>query len=166
MSIWPNGLGVWFVLWVHEVRGSNPRLALIFYWLKTQLWWCEIDKGDYEKVCQKWDSNPRPQKWTATWTQRLRPLGHPDQWWVYIEWSNGGKVFFFIFQCKCTCFLHQGLRIKYFFSGINTARLAQSVEHETLNLRVVGSSPTLGGYGFAKSWKVTGTIKFHSLFVL
>ena len=25
------------------------------------------------------------------------------------------------------------------------ARLAQSVEHETLNLRVVGSSPTLGG---------------------
>ena len=28
--------------------------------------------------CQKWDSNPRPQKWTATWTQRLRPLGHPD----------------------------------------------------------------------------------------
>ena len=26
----------------------------------------------------------------------------------------------------------------------NPARLAQSVEHETLNLRVVGSSPTLG----------------------
>ena len=26
------------------------------------------------------------------------------------------------------------------------ARLAQSVEHETLNLRVVGSSPTLGAY--------------------
>ena len=26
----------------------------------------------------------------------------------------------------------------------STARLAQSVEHETLNLRVVGSSPTLG----------------------
>ena len=31
-----------------------------------------------KKFCQKWDSNPRPQKWTATWTQRLRPLGHPD----------------------------------------------------------------------------------------
>ena len=27
---------------------------------------------------------------------------------------------------------------------MNSARLAQSVEHETLNLRVVGSSPTLG----------------------
>ena len=27
---------------------------------------------------------------------------------------------------------------------LTTARLAQSVEHETLNLRVVGSSPTLG----------------------
>ena len=29
-------------------------------------------------------------------------------------------------------------------SGEKYARLAQSVEHETLNLRVVGSSPTLG----------------------
>ena len=29
-------------------------------------------------------------------------------------------------------------------SSLPTARLAQSVEHETLNLRVVGSSPTLG----------------------
>ena len=29
------------------------------------------------------------------------------------------------------------------------ARLAQSVEHETLNLRVVGSSPTLGETLFA-----------------
>ena len=30
----------------------------------------------------------------------------------------------------------------------NSARLAQSVEHETLNLRVVGSSPTLGVHLF------------------
>ena len=36
-----------------------------------------------KSCCQKWDSNPRPQKWTATWTQRLRPLGHPDQIWTY-----------------------------------------------------------------------------------
>ena len=27
---------------------------------------------------------------------------------------------------------------------VTSAQLAQSVEHETLNLRVVGSSPTLG----------------------
>ena len=40
--------------------------------------WCN-EPGAMQKVfCQKWDSNPRPQKWTATWTQRLRPLGHPD----------------------------------------------------------------------------------------
>ena len=31
-----------------------------------------------------------------------------------------------------------------------TARLAQSVEHETLNLRVVGSSPTLGDQSFSQ----------------
>ena len=32
------------------------------------------------------------------------------------------------------------------------ARLAQSVEHETLNLRVVGSSPTLGEIFFPLSF--------------
>ena len=31
-----------------------------------------------------------------------------------------------------------------FYLDIHAARLAQSVEHETLNLGVVGSSPTLG----------------------
>jgi hypothetical protein len=34
--------------------------------------------------------------------------------------------------------------IHYKFLLKTIARLAQSVEHETLNLRVVGSSPTLG----------------------
>ena len=29
-------------------------------------------------------------------------------------------------------------------SDVDRARLAQSVEHQTFNLRVVGSSPTLG----------------------
>ena len=31
-----------------------------------------------------------------------------------------------------------------FYKPLLAARLAQSVEHETLNVRVVGSSPTLG----------------------
>ena len=31
---------------------------------------------------------------------------------------------------------------------INTARLAQSVEHKSLNVRVVGLSPTLGDFFF------------------
>ena len=38
------------------------------------------------------------------------------------------------------------------------ARLAQSVEHETLNLRVVGSSPTLGALFFALALTVTQAI--------
>ena len=33
-----------------------------------------------EKICQKWDSNPRLENQTVTWTQRLRPLGHPDSY--------------------------------------------------------------------------------------
>ena len=31
-----------------------------------------------QEICKKWDSNPRRKNPTATWTQRLRPLGHPD----------------------------------------------------------------------------------------
>ena len=42
-------------------------------------------------------------------------------------------------QRRCVC-----NTVNYIYSVL--ARLAQSVEHETLNLRVVGSSPTLGEY--------------------
>ena len=41
---------------------------------------------------------------------------------------------------SCMIPLHQ----RRFVGKLLSARLAQSVEHETLNLRVVGSSPTLG----------------------
>ena len=40
------------------------------------------------------------------------------------------------------------INIEIVMLRISIARLAQSVEHETLNLRVVGSSPTLGAYVF------------------
>ena len=36
--------------------------------------------------CQKWDSNPRRENPTATWTQRLRPLGHPDILRQMLQW--------------------------------------------------------------------------------
>ena len=46
-----------------------------------------------------------------------------------------------------------------------TARLAQSVEHETLNLRVVGSSPTLGDFSFYVRFKKNNcTSAFHFYF--
>ena len=47
---------------------------------------------------------------------------------------------------SCMIPLHQ----RRFISKLLSARLAQSVEHETLNLRVVGSSPTLGEMDFCK----------------
>ena len=39
---------------------------------------------------------------------------------------------------------------------MSKARLAQSVEHETLNLRVVGSSPTLGEQFFSPQTFLVG----------
>ena len=44
---------------------------------------------------------------------------------------------------------------KTFENSLENARLAQSVEHETLNLRVVGSSPTLGDLFFEFSTIIT-----------
>ena len=44
---------------------------------------------------------------------------------------------------------------------IDGARLAQSVEHETLNLGVVGSSPTLGEY--FESWIRSLLVVFPSI---
>ena len=40
------------------------------------------------------------------------------------------------------------IRPKMWDALVSVARLAQSVEHETLNLRVVGSSPTSGAAFF------------------
>ena len=51
-----------------------------------------------------------------------------------------------IFQ-DCLSFepiMYQIWKILFRINRVTIARLAQSVEHETLNLRVVGSSPTLG----------------------
>ena len=47
------------------------------------------------------------------------------------------------------------------------ARLAQSVEHETLNLRVVGSSPTLGTDGlFFKDFRFCKTSRQKKTIIL
>ena len=51
------------------------------------------------------------------------------------------------FRRNCSPVNYLRLKISYNSAATcqyNSARLAQSVEHETLNLRVVGSSPTLG----------------------
>ena len=67
-----------------------------------------------KKVCQKWDSNPRPQKWTATWTQRLRPLGHPD---LLVGMSTLSVQTLWVISTKIewgsTIFLKYNLLIKY-----------------------------------------------------
>ena len=48
----------------------------------------------------------------------------------------------------------------------NQARLAQSVEHETLNLRVVGSSPTLGDFfNYGIELRVSHVIICHNIAV-
>ena len=47
---------------------------------------------------------------------------------------------------------HHSLATIYF--GKPQARLAQSVEHQTFNLRVAGSSPSSGGDLFRKEFKL------------
>ena len=64
------------------------------YWVEksNKNFWRE--KLFEKNFCQKWDSNPRPQKWTATWTQRLRPLGHPDTMKYVLKMWGVGKWYF------------------------------------------------------------------------
>ena len=78
---------------------------------------------------------------------KLRQLG---RWAKTMGWDNLAKH---ICKCVTSC-------SKCDISTVTiTARLAQSVEHETLNLRVVGSSPTLGGGFEAKAAPKRSTIK-------
>jgi hypothetical protein len=51
-------------------------------------------------------------------------------------------------------------QVYYLYVCRYTARLAQSVEHETLNLRVVGSSPTLGDPIFALNYRIQGCYSY------
>ena len=70
---------------------------------------------------------------------------------------------------SCMIPLHQRrCHIRYIISSRQTAvwpfqqtqaRLAQSVEHETLNLRVVGSSPTLGVRPFCEPFSFGGRLR-------
>ena len=52
-------------------------------------------------------------------------------------------------ECKFLTVHVQYNKAFVFANKMQRARLAQSVEHETLNLRVVGSSPTLGAIIFS-----------------
>ncbi len=47
----------------------------------------------------------------------------------------------------------------------SVAWLAQSVEHETLNLRVGGSSPPLGAFGLRFKMGLTSELGHHTLFI-
>ena len=59
-----------------------------------------------EKSCQKWDSNPRLENQTATWTQRLRPLGHPDYVILEIDIIFGEPIMLIIHtKLKNICWL-------------------------------------------------------------
>ena len=54
--------------------------------------------------------------------------------------------------------------LKMNFIG-SVAWLAQSVEHETLNLRVGGSSPPLGAFGLRFKMGLTSELGHHTLFI-
>ena len=68
-------------------RSAQPGFLQIFNILG-----CSFFKRD---VCQEWDSNPRREDPTATWTQRLRLLGHPDQTRsISLHWQLKWQPFF------------------------------------------------------------------------
>ena len=123
--VWLVGLGVWFSLRVREVPGSNPGRALTPFSSSSfhySVFWNRV-----------------------YWYNNFNSCGRPIVFWT----------------TKVPCLSLKQVNIAYLVSGTilmphtraseYSARLAQSVEHETLNLRVVGSSPTLGAKFFIHS---------------
>ena len=83
---------------------------------------------------------PRPAKQVSKLPSRLsRALAafKPEAPWQFFEETGRS-------QAVHSRDLWTGIDLPKERQGKQVARLAQSVEHETLNLRVVGSSPTLG----------------------
>ena len=82
-----SGVMVSIVAFQAVDRGSIPRCRNCLFAFLNSRWQF---RGIWKKICQKWDSNPRPHLWTRTllatllakgshpWVWRLRPLGHPD----------------------------------------------------------------------------------------
>ena len=78
---------------------------------------------------------------TQSENHTTRPLSH-----IIAYRSNEPDPLFTIHEMSAVknCFITSSFKQRLFNLATVSARLAQSVEHQTLNLRVVGSSPTLG----------------------
>ena len=85
------------------------------------------------------DSNPGPLAPKA----RIIPLDHWATKILTVR-SIGIHLPFRMVWVVLFCFITSYFKQRPFNLWSTSARLAQSVEHQTLNLRVVGSSPTLG----------------------
>ena len=94
-----------------------------------------------EVSCQEWDSNPRLQEKTATWTQRLRPLGHPadlhvnlklNQLWMWLDERSqyfwGSPLSNSIIWPPCYCDLFFSLKKWLFVNhcGMSRTRLIRT----------------------------------------
>ena len=66
--------GIWFL-----VRRLNHSATTARRYLHTIRTIGSVVSARGKNSCQEWDLNPRPEDRTATWTQRLGPLGHPDR---------------------------------------------------------------------------------------
>lgn len=74
---WDSYPRMWTATWSNALDHS---VNLTWKVIITLLNYNNISDDTEKNVkCQKWDSNPRSQLWTASWTQLLRPLGHPDK---------------------------------------------------------------------------------------
>ena len=94
-----------------------------------------VRRPGIEPGSQEWESCMIP-------LHQRRPLSFGNNFTVLLV-NHNPSLFPANFLVRVTLNLFQiSPRVKA------TARLAQSVEHETLNLRVVGSSPTLGAIFF------------------
>ena len=61
------------------------KVLTAYFWSMGLARWSLHLRAEIKMYCQKWNSNPSPQKWTANWMQRLIPLCHRDMALDYAE---------------------------------------------------------------------------------
>ena len=95
---WPNGLGVWFLLWVQEVPGSNPGLAqqehflgeILLLKVANFLTFCQIKEANFLSLCRSLCEH-KIEKWisgdTRSWTKDL-----PDCSRMLYHWAISPSV--------------------------------------------------------------------------
>ena len=103
ISLTQNIIFTWTkIIWDTLYVPYTIQFSQLKKYLKTFGHLSKYDKfiqNKFKKICQRWDTNPRPlpRIWALVW--RLRPLGHPD---CYLNYELYSIIYNYTFWRRIT----------------------------------------------------------------